>query len=345
MNVRHGSCCAGLLSLLCLVGCAGNGSSSGSPASGDPTAVASVSPPSGTSPLIITFDGTASSDPDGGALTYLWDFGNGDSSTNPAGSATYFSDGIYVVSLTVMDPDGFSDQISMTVVVGGAVPAETFADTVLHLTNLERLAMGLPPLAGQGDLATAAAGHAVDMAIQDFFDHVSLDGRTPFDRITDAGYNFNAAGENIAAGQATPAEVVLAWMSSPGHRANILDPSFRELGVGYFFELGDIFPGPFGFGHYWVQNFGRRDAVFPIVIDNEAFETTDTTVDVYLHDDGWAVDMMLSEDPTFTGAIWEPFQALTTFQLSSSPGLKTIYGRMSDGGATLREANDAIVLQ
>ena len=68
-----------------------------------------------------------------------------------------------------------------------------------------------------------AQAHSQDMADRDFFSHTGSDGRSPFQRMRDAGYSYRRAAENIAAGSTSPAEVVDMWMGSPGHRANILD--------------------------------------------------------------------------------------------------------------------------
>jgi uncharacterized protein YkwD len=70
------------------------------------------------------------------------------------------------------------------------------------------------------------------MASQNFFNHNSLDGRTPFDRLSEAGIRYMTAGENIALGQTSAASVLNSWMRSDGHRANILNPQFKRLGLG-----------------------------------------------------------------------------------------------------------------
>lgn len=88
-----------------------------------------------------------------------------------------------------------------------------------------------PPLAWDDRLFQAAADHAADMAQNDYFSHESRDGRTFSQRITEAGYEWSAAGENIAAGQADVEQVVQAWLDSPGHCANIMSESFTEIGV------------------------------------------------------------------------------------------------------------------
>ncbi|MBD5785130.1 CAP domain-containing protein [Cellulosimicrobium terreum] len=106
------------------------------------------------------------------------------------------------------------------------------ATAVADLTNAERAEAGCDPLVVDERLTAAAQLHSEDMLAQDYFDHTSLDGRSPWDRAKAQGYA-NPSGENIAKGQATAADVVRAWMDSPGHRANILNCDFREIGVGY----------------------------------------------------------------------------------------------------------------
>jgi uncharacterized protein YkwD len=111
--------------------------------------------------------------------------------------------------------------------------------STLCVVNAERGRRGLRPLGLDPRLSSAARRHAMDMARKNFFAHDSLDGSTFLDRIRRSGYLRGArgwaVGENIAWGsgvQASPRAIGRAWMASPGHRANILSPSFRELGVG-----------------------------------------------------------------------------------------------------------------
>jgi uncharacterized protein YkwD len=115
---------------------------------------------------------------------------------------------------------------------------------VVKLTNQMRADKGCKPLRTSERLTKAAQRHANDMAAKNYFSHTSLNGTQWYERIRAAGYH-DAAGENIAYGFATPRGVVKAWMKSPGHRRNILDCSFKAIGVGY---NGD--------GKYWVQDFG-----------------------------------------------------------------------------------------
>ncbi len=106
-----------------------------------------------------------------------------------------------------------------------------------------------PPLGVSRKLDEAAAGHARSMARKNFFDHRGRDGSQPRDRVLRTGYEFRLTGENIALGPESAEEVVAGWLASPGHCANIMEPRFREIGVGLATGRGR---GKI----YWVQNFG-----------------------------------------------------------------------------------------
>ncbi|WP_236075698.1 CAP domain-containing protein [Streptomyces coffeae] len=120
---------------------------------------------------------------------------------------------------------------------------------IIRTVNIARVHHGCAPLRFNKALQKAAQRHSADMEQRGFFDHVNPDGAEPEDRITAVGYEWTASGENIASGQATPSAVMRTWMSSPGHRGNILDCDFQELGVGVEFGAG---------GPWWTQNFGSR---------------------------------------------------------------------------------------
>lgn len=124
------------------------------------------------------------------------------------------------------------------------------SDAVTCLLNAERTSRGLPALARDIKLDTAARNHSADMANNNYFDHNSQDGTTFSQRITNAGYTWVSAGENIAAGQRTPRAVMSAWMGSEGHCQNILSGSWADLGVG-------VASGG-SYGIYWTHDFARR---------------------------------------------------------------------------------------
>lgn len=120
---------------------------------------------------------------------------------------------------------------------------------VIALVNSERAKAGCGPVSGNSTLHSAALKHSQDMANRDYFDHTNPDGDGPGERITAAGYRWSTYGENIAAGQKDAAAVMDGWMNSPGHRANIVNCAFKELGVGVHEAPGGI---------RWTQKFGTR---------------------------------------------------------------------------------------
>lgn len=132
-----------------------------------------------------------------------------------------------------------------------------FINRVLELTNEFRAENGVKPLKLNTELNAAAQAHSEDMAQQDYFDHTGKNGSKPWDRAKVVGYEARAMGENIAAGQRTPEAVVQAWIDSPGHRANLLNASYTELGVGYFYLTPDT--GSVNYNSYWAQLFGSGD--------------------------------------------------------------------------------------
>ncbi|WP_085994332.1 CAP domain-containing protein [Oceanobacillus senegalensis] len=119
-----------------------------------------------------------------------------------------------------------------------------FEKEVVELTNQERAKYGLPALEIDTELSKVARDKSKDMAENNYFSHNSPVYGSPFDMMKSYGISYKTAGENIAKGQRTPAEVVNAWMNSDGHRANILNENFTHIGVGYV-ENGNI----------WTQQF------------------------------------------------------------------------------------------
>ena len=131
---------------------------------------------------------------------------------------------------------------------------QNIAQQILDLVNEERVKAGVKSLTLNSRLTTAAATYAVNMATEDFFSHFDPDQKTsPADRIHNVGYSWQRCGENIAAGNSDPKATMTQWMNSPGHKANILNPEFTELGVGYFYLEDDS--GEVQYKHYWCQVF------------------------------------------------------------------------------------------
>lgn len=118
---------------------------------------------------------------------------------------------------------------------------------VVDLVNQERAKAGLQPLESDWQLARVARYKSADMRDVNYFAHQSPTYGSPFEMMQAFGVSYRYAGENIAAGQRSPEEVVTAWMNSSGHRANILNRNFTKIGVG-FVEGGS-------YRYYWTQMF------------------------------------------------------------------------------------------
>lgn len=120
----------------------------------------------------------------------------------------------------------------------------SFESEVVRLVNEQRANYGLQPLTENWELSRVARYKSQDMADNRYFSHTSPTYGSPFQMIRAFGLSFRTAGENIAYGQRTPQAVVNAWMNSSGHRANILNSSYTQIGVGYVAD-----------GSYWTQMF------------------------------------------------------------------------------------------
>ena len=119
-----------------------------------------------------------------------------------------------------------------------------FENEVIRLVNDQRTKNGLKALTANWELSRVARYKSQDMVENRYFSHTSPTYGTPFQMIKAFGLTYRTAGENIAYGQRSPQDVVNAWMNSSGHRANILNASYTQIGVGYVSS-----------GHYWTQMF------------------------------------------------------------------------------------------
>ncbi|MFB6812313.1 CAP domain-containing protein [Streptomyces sp. NPDC056387] len=129
-----------------------------------------------------------------------------------------------------------------------AAPAPTAsgpAAEVVALVNEERAKVGCPALTVNAKLTAAAVNHSQDMAAHSNMSHTGSDGSDPGQRITASGFSWMTYGENVAYGYSTPQQVMTGWMNSPGHRENILNCAFKEIGVGLAQP-----------NSYWTQDFG-----------------------------------------------------------------------------------------
>ena len=128
---------------------------------------------------------------------------------------------------------------------GSDANAASFVDQVLQLVNEERTKAGLKPLTLSRPAAAAAQTRARE--IETSFSHTRPNGSSFSTALTEQGAGYRRAGENIAWGQRTPAQVMEGWMNSPGHRANILNADFTSIGVGYYRNAAG--------NSYWTQLF------------------------------------------------------------------------------------------
>jgi uncharacterized protein YkwD len=134
---------------------------------------------------------------------------------------------------------------------GAATPAEQAR--IVELTNQARAANGLPPVSANAALDASAEAYSLAMATGNFFSHTGQDGSTFSSRNEAAGYTgWTWMAENIAAGYQSADEVFQGWMNSPGHRANILSASAREIGVGHAYGPASTYK------HYWTMELGAR---------------------------------------------------------------------------------------
>lgn len=139
-----------------------------------------------------------------------------------------------------------SSSQSSSSAVSSAKPSDTltYEERVVELVNQERAKVGLKPLTMNLKLSEVARAKSQDMHDKNYFSHTSPTYGSPFDMMKQFGITYRTAGENIAMGYRTPEAVMEGWMNSPGHKANILNSSYTEIGVGYVSD-----------GSYWTQEF------------------------------------------------------------------------------------------
>jgi uncharacterized protein YkwD len=191
----------------------------------------------------------------------------------PSGTATPTP--VTVTAIT-LPPPTVTAAPSVTAAPGPTVVASEDAE-LLRLVNEARAANPvenggpLPPVRIASQLTTSARGYAVTMANNEpklaadpnnsTLWH-QVDGTTPDQRITAAGCNWanggGAEGENVAAGSASAADVMRAWMNSPGHRANLLNRAFTVVGFGHVHKVASDLPPGQGYTEYWSQDFANH---------------------------------------------------------------------------------------
>ncbi len=215
-----------------------------------------------------------------------------------------------------------------------------YEQEVVELVNVERANNGnLPPLKRVTQLDDAGRYHATDMGQDNYFDHSSYD-RVGGNLVLACGtwariqtFYPSPTAENIAAGYSTPQSVMTGWMNSSGHRANILSTGSWEIGVGYYEGGGDYY-------RYWVQDFGKRSGVYPLVINREAATASSANVSLYLYGT-WSEMRLRNDDGAWTN--WQPFQNTTDWTLAPVGGERTVWAEMRTGSQTA-SSSDSIYL-
>ncbi len=226
---------------------------------------------------------------------------------------------------------------------GGVIQPVVNADyeqQVLDIVNTERANRGLPPYKRVTELDNAARYHSADMGQDNYFDHNTYDrvgGSLVYvcdtwTRISK--YYSGAMGENIAAGYATPQDVMNGWMNSSGHRANILSTNNWEIGVGYATVSGSDYT------RYWTQDFGRRSGVYPLIINRDAASTDSRSVSLYIY--GSFQQMRLQNDGGTWGG-WQTFQNNVAWTVANGVGTHTVTAELTTG-STVVTSSDTIYL-
>jgi len=219
----------------------------------------------------------------------------------------------------------------------------------VYLGNLARRDNGFPPLRWNSQLTQAARWFSWDSTENrppGFCGHQDTQGQWPGYRASAFGYLGGAGAENAFCGYLTPENAIQGWMNSPGHRANLLDPNSREIGLGYYRRDSD------GRG-YVTQDFGNDAVYAPVIIENEAISTTSPNVNLYIYDRstgggfaglGAATQMMVSNNACFSGATWEPYTANKAWTLANGDGWREVYVKTRDVFSRALTTSDTIHL-
>jgi uncharacterized protein YkwD len=219
----------------------------------------------------------------------------------------------------------------------------------IYLGNLARQQNGLPPLRWNAQLTKAArwfSWDSVENRPDGFCGHQDTQGHWPDWRALAFGYLGFAGAENAFCGYVTPEQAIDGWMNSPGHRANLLDTNSREIGLGYYLRQSDQ-------RGYLTQDFGHDRVYPPVVIENEALNTTSSHVDLYIYGSeagggftgmGAPVQMLVGNDACFSGAAWENYIAEKTWNLEPGEGWRSVYVKTRDALSRTVTVSDTIYL-
>jgi hypothetical protein len=215
---------------------------------------------------------------------------------------------------------------------------------------LKRREAGLAPLRWNREISEAArwfAQNSVDGRNGPYCGHADTDNRSPGERLIAFNYsNAQSWGENVVCGLAAPEASLNGWMNSEPHRKNILEGTYREIGVGYY-------RNPATGRGYVVQDFSYDPEYAPVIINNEAPQTTSAEVQLYIYNRvaqnglegmGDATEMMIANEPSFANAVWEPFTQERNWKLEAGEGWRTVYVKTRDAQGRTTLVSDTIYL-
>jgi uncharacterized protein YkwD len=217
----------------------------------------------------------------------------------------------------------------------------------VYYGNLARRAERKPPLRWNRQLTYASrwfAWDSVENRPTSYCGHQDTNGQWPSDRAPRFGYLGNSGTENAYCGYMLPQDAINGWLNSPGHRANLLSDAHREIGLGYYRRASD------GRG-YIAQLFGNDAAYAPVIIENEAINTLNPEVALYIHQTANqnsftgarpATEMMIASEPCFVDTTWQPFTPEPRFRLPNGEGWRTVYVKTRDTFGATRVVSDTI---
>ncbi|MDX1931038.1 MAG: CAP domain-containing protein [Capsulimonadales bacterium] len=211
---------------------------------------------------------------------------------------------------------------------------------LILLTNRQRAAHGLAPLKRQENLVRAAFAHARDMAAFGYFAHSTPQaarGTEDYEEYARRHRYPGRAGQNLYRGEVGAERIVDAWMTSPDHRRNLLDPRYCEIGVGFARNREDGTT-------YCVQFLGVRPDYYGIVIENEAYRVTGRNVRLFLYGNDRMTRMRFSNDgETFSD--WEPFRSERDWRIGAAEGAHKVVAEFSDTERIYRCSDSIVLLQ
>ena len=214
---------------------------------------------------------------------------------------------------------------------------------ILLRINEVRISNGLAPLAFNPALEKAAQRHSDDMAAKGFVDHTGSDGSAPAERISDAGYaawpSTKVWAENVYAGNQGFNEALDFFLKDEAQQRNLLNARYREVGIGVAVATNVAGAQTV----YWTLTFGAQPNVLPIFINDGATLINMPQVAIHLTQEeavpggegsamGSAIEVRVSSLPEFTDAEWQRWESLIPFTFDETPGLKTVYVQLRDGG-------------